>query len=429
MIQRLRFPSIFDGDLRLLAYAMCVRRLTMGFVMVLRSIYLALLGFSPVEIGLLLSIGTFVSALHHISFGVLSDRYGRKPFLVMGGVFGALRLVLFAASRDFWMLALAEGVGAMGEGVGAGQPVVSGYIADKTRSRDRGQVFSTLAVTNALASTVGSLLAGLPTIFENRLHLDLVASHALLFWLGAIPSMLAVVILVFMRDSERDVAVRPKASVEGRAGNWGTIAKFSVIRGTSGVGWGFTRSLMSLYFFTQFGVGGEVLGPIYSLARLLSVFSYVLIPRVVSRWGEVTPLVASRLISAGLSVGLALAGSYPLALVLLVLHRVVGMFSMPIRQSFATGIVDPRDVAKAIGISNFARMGLRAVAPTVAGYMFEVISPSMPFLSGAGFVAANGLLYKLWFGPERRTSVEAHSPVPSEHAPERMSVGGGGSGT
>jgi MFS family permease len=404
VIQRIRFPEIFDRDLRLLTYAMCVRRVTMGFVMVLRSIYLALLGFSPVEIGLLLSIGTLVSALHHISFGWLSDRYGRKPFLVMGGVFAALRLVLFAVSRDFWMLALAEGVGAMGEGAGAGQPVVSGYIADKTKPQERGQVFSTLAITNALASTVGSLMAGLPTVFQNTLKLDLVGAHSLLFLLGALPSVLAVILLLLLRDTDRHTDVQHRSSSGARPANWGTIGKFSVIRGTSGVGFGLTDSLISLYFFTQFGVGGEVLGPIYSFARLITVFSYMLIPGVVRRWGEIRPLVASRYVTAGFSVVLALAGSYPLAVVLLILLRVAMMFTMPIRQSFATGIVDRRDVAKAIGISNFARMGLRTVGPTVAGYMFETISPTMPFISGAVFVAANGLLYRLWFGDREPAS-------------------------
>jgi hypothetical protein len=77
------------------------------------------------------------------------------------------------------------------------------------------------------------------------------------------------------------------------------------------------------------------------------------------------------------------------------------MFTMPIRQSFATGIVHPRDVATAIGVSNFARMGLRTVAPTIAGYMFEAISPTMPFLSGAVFLVSNGLLYRAWFQPAR----------------------------
>jgi MFS family permease len=179
---------------------------------------------------------------------------------------------------------------------------------------------------------------------------------------------------------------------------------------------------MSLYFFTQFGVGGEVLGPIYSLARLVSVFSYMLIPTVVRRWGEIPPLVASRLITAGLSIALAMAGSYPLAVVLLIVLRVVMMFSMPIRQSFATGIVDPRDVAKAIGISSFARMGLRTVAPTVAGYMFETISPSMPFVSGAVFVAANGLLYKAWFGAEKQPSTVTGGQSESGLVSERASI-------
>ena len=374
----------------------------MGSVMVIRSIYFALLGFSPVEIGLLLSIGTFVSALHHIGFGVLSDRFGRKPFLVMGGVFATLRLVIFAISCDFWVLALGQGIGAMGEGAGAGQPVVSGYIADKTKIQDRGQVFSTLAVTNGLASAIGSLMAGLPAIFQNTLHLDVVPSHALLFWLGAITSALSVILLLPLRDANPQTDVGLEKSVDTRTRDWGIIAKFSMVRSTSGIGWGFIGSLMSLYFFVQFGVGGEVLGPIYALSRFLSVFSYIFIPAVVDRWGEIPPLVASRLITAGLAIGLSLTTWYPLSVVLLVALRVVIMFTMPIRQSFATGIVHPRDIATAIGISNFARMALRTIAPTVAGYMFEVISPTMPFLSGAIFLASNALLYKAWFQSKKQ---------------------------
>ena len=78
----------------------------MGFLQILRSIYFALIGFSPFEIGLLLSFATLISAVHHILFGYLSDRYGRKPFLVLGSVFATARLVIFATSSDFWMLAL-----------------------------------------------------------------------------------------------------------------------------------------------------------------------------------------------------------------------------------------------------------------------------------------------------------------------------------
>ena len=372
----------------------------MGFVMVLRTIYFALLGFTPVEIGILLSIATFVSAIHHISFGFLSDRYGRKIFLLVGAIFATLRLVFFAVFQDFWMLAIGQGLGAMGEGAGAGQPVVSGYIADKTEIRDRGQIFSTLAITNALASTVGSLMAGIPALLEQIWNIDIISAHALLFWLGAGICSLSFITLLPIQDVKPTIQ-QTEEHVEKRNNiNWSIVAKFSIVRSTSGVGWGFIESLMSLYFFIKFDIGGEVLGPIYSLARFLSIFSYALIPRIVERWGEIPPLVASRLLTALLTIIFSFTNFFPFAVIVLVSLRVLIMFTMPIRQTFATGMVDPRDTATAIGTSNFARMSFRTVAPTIAGFMFETISLTTPFITGAFFLIANGLLYRAWFQPK-----------------------------
>jgi len=88
----------------------------MGFLEVIRPVYLYLLGFDPVAVGLITTVGTFVSALESLTFGTLADRYGRKPFLVVGGIFSTLRLILYALSRDFWILVIAQGIGALGEG-------------------------------------------------------------------------------------------------------------------------------------------------------------------------------------------------------------------------------------------------------------------------------------------------------------------------
>lgn len=136
----------------------------MGFLQVVRAIYFALLGYNAVKIGLLLSIATLLSAVHHITFGYLCDRYGRKPFLILDSVFAATRTAIFAVSTDSWMLPQGQSLGAMGEGVGAGQPVVSGYITDKVESRNRPNVYSSMAITNSLASTLGLSLVGLPLL-------------------------------------------------------------------------------------------------------------------------------------------------------------------------------------------------------------------------------------------------------------------------
>ena len=77
---------------------------------------------------------------------------------------------------------------------------MSGYISDKSDVMQRPRIFCTLAVSNALASTIGSLLAGLPVIFEESMGLDVVGAHALLFWVGAISTFLGLLFLLPIND-------------------------------------------------------------------------------------------------------------------------------------------------------------------------------------------------------------------------------------
>jgi len=393
----LRVPEGFDRDIGLLTSSMFTRRIVMGFLQVVRAIYFALLGYTAVEIGLLLSLATIVSAVHHITFGYLCDKYGRKPFLVLGTVFATMRMVIFALSTDFWMLALGQGLGAMGEGAGAGQPVVSGYITDKTTAIQRPGIYSAMAITNGLAASIGSVFGGLPVYLQDLYGFNVVEAHQLLWWACALVTALSIVFLLPLREPRLRTSHGDEARNGGKIRNWGVILRFSLVRSTSGLGWGMTESLMTLYIFYRFGVGSDALGPIYSLSRFLSIFSYILLPRLVGRFGGINTLIGSRIAAAGLTTAFALADAYPLAITLFVVNRIVVMFSMPIRQTFASGMVDPDETATAIGVSNFARMGVRSMAPTLAGYMFETISLSMPFFAGAALMAANGVLYWMFF--------------------------------
>ncbi len=400
-VKRLRVG--FGRDMSLLTGSMFTRRIVMGFLQVVRAIYFALLGFSPVEIGLLLSIATFLSAIHHITFGYLCDRYGRKPFLILGTLFAAARTALFAVSTDFWVLALAQSLGAMGEGVGAGQPVVSGYITDKVDAGDRPNIYSTLAITNGIATTIGLSFGGLPILLENRFAYDVVSAHQLLWWACTAVNLISLVFLFPLKEGNR-VA---RGGGQGRGSgikNWGVIAKFSLTRSTSGLGWGMIDSLMTLYFFERFMVGTDALGLIYALARFLSIFTYLVAPRVVERFGAIPTIVATRMLSAAVTVMFALSSWYPMAVSLMVLNRIIVLFTMPIRQTFASGMVSPEETATAIGISNSARMGVRTLAPTLAGYMFESISLTLPFFTGAVLMVINGGLFWAFFRPREPES-------------------------
>ncbi|MCK4317523.1 MFS transporter [Candidatus Bathyarchaeota archaeon] len=389
-------PDGFDRDIRLLTSSMFTRRIVMGFLQVVRAIYFALLGYTNVEIGLLLSLATLVSAVHHISFGYLCDRYGRKPFLLVGTVFATLRMVIFALSTDFWMLALGQGIGAMGEGAGAGQPVVSGYITDKVGATQRPGIYSAMAITNGLAASIGSALGGLPVYLQDY-GFNVVEAHQLLWWACAAVSALSLVFLLPMGEPRRRTSHGGEVKKGGKIRDWGVILRFSLVRSTSGLGWGMTESLMTLYIFYRFGVGSDALGPIYSLSRFISIFSYLLIPRMVGRFGDINTIIGSRIAAAVLTTAFAFSNTYPVAMAVFVINRIIVMFTMPIRQTFASGMVDPEETATAIGVSNFARMGVRSVAPTLAGYMFDAVSLSMPFFTGAALMFVNGVLYWMFF--------------------------------
>jgi MFS family permease len=186
--------------------------------------------------------------------------------------------------------------------------------------------------------------------------------------------------------------------------DWDPIIKFSLIRGSNGLAWGIADSLTPLYFFYMFGVGTESLGPVYAIARFLSIFSYLLIPRIVLRFGDIKTIIASRIFSAVLTLLIAVTESYSIAVIILVVNRLVTLFSMPIRQTFASSIVDPDETATAIGISSFTRMGMQTIAPTLAGYMFELLSLTSPFIVGSILMAINGGLYWNYFGKEQKST-------------------------
>lgn len=402
LYSKLRLPDGFDRDLKMLLFSMAFRRIALGFLVLVRPIYFALLGFSPTTIGLLLSVATFVTALRHIIFGILSDKYGRKPFILLGGFCETIRLAIFALSTDIWFLALAQAIGALDEGAGAGQPVVSGYITDKTMGSQRPTVFTTLGITNALATTIGFLMTSLIALFQNNLGLNMIAAYSWLWWIGAAASAASMLAVLSLREvvhiERKEVEEKNFMGVK----SWAVIARFSLVRSLSGLGWGLIGSLLPLYFFIRFGVGSEVLGPVYAFARLLTVFTYLFIPKIIIRFGEISAIIVSRFAAACVAVTFSITDSYSFALFLLILYRVVIHFSMPIRQSFATTLADSEETATVVGVSSFSRMTLQTIAPTAAGYMFETVSLSLPFLFGSGLIVANAILYNVFYNPKRK---------------------------
>ena len=389
------FKRGFDRDLWLLLGELFSRRLVMGFLEVVRPIYLSLIGFSPLQIGLIMTTGTVMSAIDSLVLGSLSDKYGRKPFILFGSITSTLRMVIYALSQDFWVLMIAQGMGAVGEGAGAGQPIVSGYIADKTKTSDRPHVFSVLAISSALSTAIGSLMAFLPAYFQDSLRVDEVSANVLLFWIGVVLNGLAIAFALPIRKARRPIEDRRDRPVTNLP--WGKVRKFCVVRATDGLGMGLVSQLLPLYFHLRFGVGSEDLALYYAVARLLTIPTYLFAPLLAVKLGNIKCLIISRLITGAVIMVFAMAPTFPTSITFFMAYRLLFEFAMPMRQAFSVGIVEPHQTGTLLGISNAARSFVQSLAPTIAGYLFEAASLSLPLFSGAILLALNGVQYHLFY--------------------------------
>jgi len=133
----------------------------------------------------------------------------------------------------------------------------------------------------------------------------------------------------------------------------------------------------------------------------LPLFSFLIVPVIVERYNTVRSLLVIRLVSGAVVTLFAVSSTFPFAGTLFVAYRVLSQFGMPVRQSFATEIVSSARTGTMIGVSNSARSFLQSVAPTIAGYLYESVSLTIPLFSGAALLAANGVQYPLFFGQSR----------------------------
>lgn len=394
-------------DVYLLMLSMFVRRLSIGFLSVVRPIYLALIGLDPLSVGFITTTGSIVGAIQSALFGVLSDKYGRKIFLAIGGLTSALRFLLYIISRDFWILMIAQGMGALGQGVGAGQPVVSGYLADRIKDdMKRTRVFSLMAVTNAIASSIGSLLAILPVYFQHAFHLLELDSYTYLFWLGFAFSLASLLLILFISDVKRALRKESDKLIILEASSLKKIMAYSIVRCTDGLAINFVSSLAPLYFHLRFGIGPENLAPIYAIARILPIPTYFLAPFFIDKFGHVKCLVAIRAISSIFALSLPFTWSFNLAGLLFIFYNLSLQFSMPIRQSFATVIADDFSTGSLVGISSSLRSFVRSFAPLVTGFFFQISQLYMPFIVSSSLFMLNALQFHVLYTKGDTTEAE-----------------------
>ena len=157
-----------------------LRMLGMFMVLPVLGLYAATLpaGASGVQIGWAIGIYGLTQALLQIPLGMASDRFGRKPVIVIGMLVFALGSVIAAFAESIELITVGRAV----QGAGAISAAVAALLADVTRDQVRTTAMAIMGMgmglAFVLALVLGPVLAGVigvPGIFALTAVLALVS--------------------------------------------------------------------------------------------------------------------------------------------------------------------------------------------------------------------------------------------------------------
>ena len=347
--------------------------------------------------------------------GALSDRYGRRPVLLLGFCGLALNFFVTAVASALWMLLASRLVGGAMQ---ANAAVANAYVADISSPDERTKRFGMLGAMFGIGFMLGPVLGGVLGAIDLQLPFYVAGTLALAnlaygYWV--LPESLPPA----RRRPVQIKAMNPVASLYGLVRLKGVgllvaviacagLAQFIlytvwVLHGSLKFGWGPKESGWSLFVI---GVM-SVLVQGFLLGKLLKVFS----PQRLALLGLLSSSIAY------VAWGVASQGWMVFAVIV---ANLFGFTTQSAIQSIVSTAADPSQQGEAMGAVSSLNSLMAVLAPMIATPLLGAVSHyplgdwhiGAPLYFCAGLQATSLLLAWLHFRSTRR----AVTPLPGAHA-------------
>jgi len=157
-----------------------------GIIIPLLPFYAETFGASPLVVGLLFAVFSLCQLVAAPILGDLSDRYGRRPILILSLIGTVVSFVMLALAQSLTMLFIARIV----DGLSGGNiSTARAYVADVTEPKDRSRAFGLIGAAFGLGFILGPGISALlaPISYTAPIWaaagITLVATAMAFFWL------------------------------------------------------------------------------------------------------------------------------------------------------------------------------------------------------------------------------------------------------
>lgn len=400
-------------DTRLLLGARAARSLGQGALIVAFALYLKALDWPATAIGALFTGGLLLDASLIVALGPLSDRLGRKRFLLGYETAQAIAAVVALCTSAPAALVVATLFGGFGRGAngssGPFAPVELAWLSQALSRTARGRVYSMNMAIGFSGMGLGALLGGTPTLLADTLPGAL--AFRPLFGLTLAGSLACIVLLALAHDTPTSAprAAADTADAETDRATQkhenGLMLRLFGINGLNGIAIGLVGPLMAYWFSVRFGRGPADIGAVMALAYFVTAASSIFAARLVDRIGVIRAVVWMRSLGLAILVLMPLVPSFWMAAVLHVARSALNRGTAGARQALTVSLVRPHRRGAAVSTGSVAIQLPRAAGPVFAGLFFGSGMLAAPFYIAAGFFGAYIYCYQRAFSaydPTRR---------------------------
>jgi multidrug resistance protein len=363
-----------------------------GLLMVipLLPFYTVQLGGSGLIVGLLISSFSVAQLLSAPIWGRMSDRYGRRPALLVGLTASALAYIVFAFANSLWLLFLSRIV----QGAGGGTTgVIQAYVTDATKPENRARSLGWLSAATNLGVTIGPALGALMLLFWGRTAPGLFAAS------------LCVINVIFAFNyltESHDIRARAIGRHAGtsRQAVWRVITRSGepaprliwIYAVAMGAFMGM-NAILALFLADEWRVTEMTIWIFFTFNGVISVITRALfLGPLVDRFREAK---LSRVGIVLLAMGLAaipFARNYVMLALAVALVPLGTAFTFPCVTSLLSRVISQYERGLYMGVQQTFGGVARVIAPIWAGWAYDHLGHGVPFWTSSVLVLGTLLL-------------------------------------
>ncbi|MDD2678927.1 MAG: MFS transporter [Candidatus Nanoarchaeia archaeon] len=352
--------------------------------------YVKSFGVSSIYVGLIIATFSFFQFFSAPIIGKLSDKFGRKPLIIMSQLATATGFLILGFANSVFMIFLSRVIDGL---LGSNMTLTNAYISDITKGKERLKIYGYSGIIFSLGMFIGPAIGGfLATI-------DYSIPAFLAFFISLITLALTI---IFLKET-----VKVSKNVEIKSKDFFPVKDF--VQGLKNpvlksiffeffffiFSFSMLTSSMALFSESQLKIGPDTIGLLFMfIGSVRIIFQALIFPRLANKFSQDSLTIAGLLMLITGLVNIYFVNSVAALFISFFFFSIGGALSRPSMLSSISNKAKDDERGKIMGVFDSLSSISMIIAPIIGAFIIDNYYPGTIGLIAAAFMIIS-LIFEL----------------------------------